>query len=342
MGSRTIRREAERLAAAGDVAGAVALVHVAIRRRPNRRLERLAVELRHRAFHSLAPSEEVPSSWPTAHDDRFASVPGVPEIESHELDSDALRAGVFGKGALVVRGLFDDSTVHSLREAVRESFRAYDRSDHGDRAGRRDEWLSPHRLASTPEQRRDDRRWVRKASGVLAADSPRALWRLLEATRSTGVDRVVQDFFGERPALSVLKTTLRFVRPGRVVDRGWHQDGAFLGADIRSLNMWIALTDCGRDAPTLQMLPRRLDSVLRSGGDDAAFSWSMSTSDVERLVGPDGIQWLDFRAGDAVFFDHLNLHSTAIHERMTQDRLAIEAWFFAPSVFPYDRIPILV
>lgn len=342
MGSRSIRREAERLAASGDLFGAISLVHGAIRRRPDRDLERLELELRHRAFDAYEHVDGAPSSWPTVHDHRFAASHDIPEIGADDLDVGALRAGVFGKGALVVRKLFDETTVRSLREAVRATFRAYDRSDHGDRARRRDDWLSPHQLASTPEQRRDDRRWVRKASGVLAADSPRALWRLLEATQTTGVDRVLHEFFGERPALSVLKTTLRIVRPGRAVDRGWHQDGAFLGADVRSLNMWIALSDCGRNAPTLQMLPRRLDSVLGSGGADAAFSWSMSTADVERLAGANGTQWLEFAAGDAIFFDHLNLHSTAIDENMTEERLAIEAWFFAPSVFPYDRIPILV
>lgn len=331
-----------RLSAAGRSLEAVDLLQSALRDRADRRLERLAVRLRHQAFHELAAKASPVASWPPSFDPRFDDDGRIPEIHRSGLDAETLKAGVFGRGALVVRELFGPEEVRRLREAVRASFRAYDRSDHGESAGRRDAWLHPHTLAETPEQRLNDRRWVRKASGVLAADSPRALSRLVAATDSAGVSTILAELFGERPALSVLKTTLRIVLPGRVVDHGWHQDGAFLGADVRSINMWVALSDCGDDAPTLQMVPRRLESVLGSGGEGSAFSWSMSTKEVESLCGPSGPQWLHFSAGDVVFFDHLNLHSTAISEGMTKDRLAIEAWFFAPSGFPYDRIPLIV
>jgi hypothetical protein len=300
------------------------------------------VRLRHQAFHEVVAETPPVASWPPSFEAMFVDDGRVPEIHRSDLDADVLKAGVFGRGALVVRELFGPGEVGRLREAVRESFRAYDRSDHGESPRRRDAWLHPHTLAETPEQRLDDRRWVRKASGVLAADSPRAMARLIAAVDGAGVSKVLAELFGERPALSVLKTTLRIVPPGRVVDHGWHQDGAFLGADVRSINMWVALSDCGVDAPTLQMVPRRLETVLGSGGEGSAFSWSMSTKDVETLCGPSGSQWLHFSAGDVVFFDHLNLHSTAIREGMTKDRLAIEAWFFAPSGFPYDRIPLIV
>lgn len=343
-GPRRVRREAQRLIAAGDARAAVDLLQAAVVRRPDRRLERLAVVARHQAFHQMgdASGADPACDWPPVHDGRFSGCGGVPEVHLTQFDAAALRAGVFGQGSLIVREAFDAATVQSLREAVRAAFRSYDRSDHGRSVRRRDDWLWPHALASTPEQRFDDRRWVRKAAGVLVADSPRALARLVHAADSAGITAVVREVFGERPALSVLKTTLRIVTPGRSVDHGWHQDGAFLGDGIRSMNMWVALSDCGDDAPTLQMVPRRLTGVLGSGGDGSAFSWSMSTREVEALAGPEGPQWLHFRAGDVVFFDHLNLHSTAVREGMTQDRLAIEAWFFAPSAFPYDRIPLLV
>jgi ectoine hydroxylase-related dioxygenase (phytanoyl-CoA dioxygenase family) len=339
---RRVRRRAERLVESGSVLAAVDLVQAAVQRRENRQLERLAVRLRHQAFDEVGSSTGAPESWPPAFDVRFADDGRVPEINRSNLDVETLKAGVFGRGSLIVRELFDAEQVRRLREAVRASFRAYDRSDHGESIGRHEQWLHPHALASTPEQRLNDRRWVRKASGVLVADSPRALARLVEAVDGAGVSALLAELFGERPSLSVLKTTLRIVPPGRVVDHGWHQDGAFLGADVRSINMWVALSECGENAPTLQMVPRRLPSVLGSGGAESAFSWSMSTKDVERLCEPEGPQWLHFSPGDVVFFDHLNLHSTAIREGMTEDRLAIEAWFFAPSGFPYDRIPLVV
>lgn len=342
FGWRAVQRRAERLASTGQALAALDLVQGSLGSRANRNLEQLAVRLRYQAFKEVASADNAPDSWPPSFRGQLGEVGRVPEIDRSELDAETLKAGVFGHGALVVRQLFGADDVRLMREAVRLSFRAYDKSNHGESAPRRDDWLHPHSLASTPEQRHNDRRWVRKASGVLAADSPRALARLVSAVETAGVSRILTEVFGERPALSVLKTTLRIVTPGRVVDHGWHQDGAFLGADVRSINMWVALSECGEDAPTLQMVPRRLHSVLGSGGDESAFSWSMSTKEVERLCEPDGPEWLHFSPGDVVFFDHLNLHSTATREGMTQDRLAIEAWFFAPSGFPYDRIPLIV
>ena len=41
-----------------------------------------------------------------------------------------------------------------------------------------------------------------------------------------------------------------------------------------------------------------------------------------------------FRAGDALLFDHLLLHRTAVGPGMTRERYAMETWLFAPSVVP--------
>ena len=49
-----------------------------------------------------------------------------------------------------------------------------------------------------------------------------------------------------------------------------------------------------------------------------------------------------FKAGDAVFFDEMNMHRTGSDPGMTNDRYALEAWFFAPSCYPMDQIPLLV
>ena len=61
-----------------------------------------------------------------------------------------------------------------------------------------------------------------------------------------------------------------------------------------------------------------------------------------------------FDAGDALIFDHLNLHRTAIDPGMARDRHAIETWLFSPSTYdamttsvddgysPRDQIPLLI
>ena len=61
-----------------------------------------------------------------------------------------------------------------------------------------------------------------------------------------------------------------------------------------------------------------------------------------------------FEAGDALLFDHLFLHRTAVDPGMTRDRYAVEAWFLAPSTYgsmlastggegvaPRDQLPML-
>jgi len=51
---------------------------------------------------------------------------------------------------------------------------------------------------------------------------------------------------------------------------------------------------------------------------------------------------LQFREGDAIIFDEMNLHRSAVSPGMTKDRFAIEAWFFAPSCYPIEQLPIMV
>jgi len=46
-------------------------------------------------------------------------------------------------------------------------------------------------------------------------------------------------------------------------------------------------------------------------------------------------------AGDAMLFDHLLVHRTAVAPGMTRERHAIESWFFAPSAYPEGQLPIL-
>jgi hypothetical protein len=42
-----------------------------------------------------------------------------------------------------------------------------------------------------------------------------------------------------------------------------------------------------------------------------------------------------------LFFDERFLHRTAVSETMTQERYAIESWFFAPSHYPDDQLPVV-
>ena len=176
------------------------------------------------------------------------------------------------------------------------------------------------------------RTFVNKGSGTWLADSPRLLFDLIETFEAAGMRSTVTGYLGERPAISVNKATLRRAAP-TVSTEWWHQDGAFLGEGIRALNVWLALTDCGRDAPGMDVVARRLNGVVESGTEDADFEWSVGRRLVDR-VSEGRISRPVFRAGDALLFDHLCLHKTAASEDMTKTRYATETWFFAPSAYP--------
>lgn len=260
----------------------------------------------------------------------------IPEITAEALNAGLLARGVMNHGSLIVRGLLDQQTVQELKACVDHAINAYDQlaSKQGS-----SEWFSPLRPCEQNGDVRIARKWVRDGGGVLAGDSPKALFELIRTLKKRAILPVIADYLGEAPALSLKKTTLRRVTPDS--KGGWHQDGAFLGQGIRTLNLWIALSDCGIDAPSMDMIPARLDRIVPTGMDGADFGWSVGDKAI--LGGALGHMpvRLRFCAGDVIFFDEMNLHRTAVDDSMNSVRHAIEAWFFAPSAYPLGQIPIL-
>lgn len=278
------------------------------------------------------------TTWPPRVPDLFPDHKGIPEVPRDEFTPSALASGILHHGGLIVRGLLTADQVSTFQDHVRKAFDA----DTKYQAGKADDeslkWFSPFegRDASTPVTGRE---WVRNGGGVLGADSPATVHDVLQAAEELGVIDAVTEFLGERPAVSVKKTTLRIVPP--TTNTGWHQDGAFLGKDVRTVNMWISLSECGEHAPSLDLIPHRYDEIVPTGVEGAAFDWSVSETVAERYAGEYGIYHPHFAPGDAIFFDHMNLHRTGVRPGMTKERLAIEWWFFAPSCFPYEQVPIL-
>ncbi len=62
------------------------------------------------------------------------------------------------------------------------------------------------------------------------------------------------------------------------------------------MNVWLALSDCGVDAPGLDVVARRLD-LVDSGTEGAIFDWSVGRPVVERAAGANGIVRPVFRRG---------------------------------------------
>lgn len=326
---------AERLFTEGRVDEAISVLEVDIERHETpEKLVRL-MQMRHSGFFhkplcpacSPWPPETVGSQFPQGI---------IPEIPASALDVSLLTQGVINHGALIVRNLFDRHSIQELTDCIERAMQAY---DHLAGSQTTNEWFTPLRPCPQNGETRVARKWVREGGGVLAADSPKAMFKLIKILKNKQILHVIGDYLGEPPALSVKKTTLRRVAPDS--KGGWHQDGAFLGQGIRTLNLWVALSDCGVDAPSMDMIPARLDRILPTGQGGADFGWSVG----DEFVTAGGVGFvpvrLRFSAGDAIFFDEMNLHRTAADETMTLTRYAIEAWFFAPSSYPLGQIPIV-
>jgi hypothetical protein len=298
---------------------------------------RRLVKLRHAAFQELvrgrAPSARRPVAPPSPSGQPIEPPPA--ETSLAKLTPAAIRERLERHGCILVRGLVPAQLVSRLVEAIDQAFAAYDAF--AEKRAHDTGWFDP---ALGIDGGMDTRGWVRKAGGVLAADSPLGLATLLDTYAELGVVRLIADYFGERPAVSADKATLR--RTQLTPDTGWHQDGRFLGSGIRSLNVWVALTDCGVDAPSLDIVPTYPNRILETGNEGARFDWTIGHDVVLREFGAEAIWQPIFHAGDALLFDHMLVHRTDCRAQMTRLRHALETWFFAPSAYPSKQTPLLV
>lgn len=297
-------------------------------------LEQRLVDLRHRLFPTgpRLPVEALPGAVSAA------PCPGdLPDTPVRHLDLDVLRDGLARHGCVLVRGLIPTDDAEALAggiDAALESFDGFDGTGVNDPG-----WYTPFEPQPGAYRVGGRRKWVRASGSLWTADSPRMLFALTELIDRTGIGDLVTAYLGERPALSANKCTLR--RVPLTAQAGWHQDGAFLGQDVRTLNLWLALGPCGIDAPGLDIVPRRFDHVVETGTEGATFDWSVARDVVAREAGATSVLRPEFAAGDALLFDHLLLHSTAVTESMTRERHAMETWFFSPSAYPEGQIPLV-
>jgi hypothetical protein len=267
----------------------------------------------------------------------------IPEVSIDEFTSEKLRAAIAEHGALIVRNMFSEAEAESLVHIIDGVLDAADMPKK-ERAKLASSYFNPpgNMVSSMPGGAMELgslRLFNSAGGGVMAVEAPTVAEVLLEFYEKHNLKKILADYLGEPACLSVKKWVLRRSKlpcnPG-----GWHQDGAFMGTDINSLNMWIPLTQCGGDtgAPGMDLVPQRLYKIASANG--ATFDWSVSNEYVcsgsfcAPPVAP------VFNAGDAFFFDHLYLHRTQYREDFTKVRYALETWFFGASTFPKDQVPI--
>jgi hypothetical protein len=297
-------------------------------------VERRLLALRHVAGVRLAESED-DAEYPAPHVGGLPDGGGLPEITPAELTPALLRAGILRDGCVLVRGLVDRTAAMALAAQIDRVFEARAAFEAGvPRAEGYYEEFEP----DTRFQIASVRPWIRDGGGVLAGDSPMVSYEMLEMFASAGLTRLVGDYLGEPPLLSVHKTTLRKAEP--VPGGAWHQDGAFMGK-VRALNLWLSLSRCGDVAPGLDIVPRRVEEVVID--HDAMLDVEHTRRKAAEAAGDTPILRPIFEPGDALFFDELFLHQTASDPAtMTHPRFAIESWFFGASGFPRDYAPIAV
>jgi hypothetical protein len=297
-------------------------------------LERRIVRLRLHAFARLDRSL-VPAWPPVVPDDAPAASGEPPVVDAGDLNLGVLRNGILRHGSVCVRRLVPKARVARLRHAIDKVFEGYDAKEAGQSAALPDAatWYDPLDTIRNPQ---DARSWRRQANAVLAADSPRGFFELMETVHDVGLDALIGAYFGERPVLAAEKVTMFRVhaQDWRLRAASWHQDGAFLGQGIRTINVWFALSRCGVDAPGMALYPIALDRILPVGEEGAIYDWSLSPDTIARELPGIPIWYPECDEGDVLIFDHLTLHKTHAVEGMQNWRYAFETWFFSPSVYP--------
>lgn len=130
--------------------------------------------------------------------------------------------------------------------------------------------------------------------------------------------------------------------PAGVQGTDFHQDGAFLGEGIRTVDCWIALSHCGPGTgrPAIELIPRRFNEILSTGGD-ATLPWAIA--EAATLEAANGVPLCSpvFEPGDAMFFDERLPHRTTQGPELNR-RYAVESWFVAPSSYPDKHVPIVL
>jgi hypothetical protein len=317
-----------------ELAAEIARLTELNRSSPSVEQERMLLHLRNLLGIRLLDRELDDAGFPDPDDASLPNGSLLPEVEPKDLNPAALRAAILGSGCVLVRGLVDRSRAVQIAAGIDRSFKERARFE-SDRSFN-DRYYVPFehdgRRGLTPP-----RNFIEAGGGVLAIDSPRLSFELGELYRSIRLPELVEGYLREPPLVAGDKATLRKAEPK--VSGAWHQDGKFMG-EVKALNLWLSLSECGETAPGLDLVPRRLEHHVATETDEAMMLNQVSQRIAEETAGDLPILRPVFEPGDALLFDELFLHKTASDPRMRRPRYAIENWFFGSSAFPTDYVPL--
>jgi hypothetical protein len=338
----SIRSTADELERAGRFLDAARCLDQLARDEREPDLEVRMVHLRHQAYRDTHVEPMLDQAWPPTAPDLFPGIRSAPEVPAAELRREHLVSAIQHHGCLIVRGLLDEEICAGLRTSIDLAFDGIDRSRQGVTVAETSPWFVPMDL--DPGYELDPRAGVflLQAGGVYGASAPRGFLEYLDAVRDAGIVDLVEQYLGETAVLSLNKCVLR--RIGGGARPSWHQDGSYLGQGIRALDLWVSLSHCGGDTDTmgLEILPRPMDGLAEMGTYDAIDPRAVSQHVVEQLSAEADIpiQRPLFEPGDAMLFNEVFVHRSDVRP-VPRIRYAVESWFFGPSTYPDNQIPIV-
>jgi hypothetical protein len=340
----------EALAAADALVGngryldALDTLTLANRRERSMEADRRLVRLRHDAFLELDQPHRA-TAWPPSLRDPYPQTTDLVEMRADVLTPDVVGGAILHHGCVLVRGLLPRDVAAHLAARTDLAFGAQERWRQGvEQGGAEDSAADPWFEPFTPDPRYAIdpvhlplTRMNRESCRVLLVDSPPVMFEVLEALERVGVRRLLTAYLGARPVMTVSRSVLRRL-PRQPRTLGWHQDASIFGRPSPSLNCWIAFSDCGDDAPGIEVVPRRVDDVIATPANRALSRGAVALTPLSaplRGVAP------TFAPGDALVFDDLLVHRTTMNARMTQTRYSMENWCFSAQGLPPHNAPIV-
>ncbi len=280
----------------------------------------------------------------------------VPEVDASVLDIEILKRSIRERGCLIVRNFFTADEVAEMKAYVDHSFRVNSNSDNFINKYLTKQVDLNEVLDKTKEDIANKRKenptytdtgWIGrklaqplgKNKSFLTAQTPILTEKLLHLFDRKHLKDLLSKYFENDPCVSVYKWVLRKSDPPEnPID--FHQDGAFIGDEIASLNCWVPISDCGAgyDVHGMDIVPIRFKNAFAKG--TGVLDWTIAHQAVVDHYGESAIVTPTFRKGDLFFFDHLLVHRTQCVPNFAEKRYAIETWFFDSVNFPKNQIPM--
>jgi hypothetical protein len=281
-------------------------------RHPSAEIEAELVRLRIEQGRAQCESRATTEVRRPVSQDLFSGVAGLPEIHSGELTRDTLAAGILHHGAILVRGLYQ---AHHLA-----------------------------RLQTLAAAQEDANREDTSPLGC----TPHTLFELLEIYGDCGLLSVVGEYLGGEPVMFAERAKLRHHRAERDKYSAipWHQDANFFGEGSYAINCWAAVTPCGADNPGLGIIPRRAEGRVGWREEDGIapldYGHSLPEGLLEELSAGKPPVFPVMEPGDALLFDEMTVHQTALKRWELREQVVTISWFFQACGFPGWGTPLAI